>query len=49
MRWFFHRETPPVAAQFDDLLDEVIDDFEKSVKRHRQKLFELREALRERQ
>lgn len=45
MRWLVKHEDPPAAQQFNDLLNEVIEDFEHAVERHRQKLAELREAI----
>lgn len=47
MRWlmFTRRQESTPAKEFDELLDDVIDDFEQSVQRHRQRLEALREAL----
>lgn len=46
---FTRRQESPVAAQFDALLDEVIEEFEESVERHRQRLAELRDAIGDRE
>lgn len=42
-----HEDTP-AAERFNLLLDEVIEDFEQAVERHRQRLAELREAISDR-
>lgn len=45
---FARRHESAAAKEFDALLDEVIEDFEQSVERHRIRLDELREAIRDR-
>lgn len=48
MKWLlFSRKTESLAAdEFDRLLEEVIEDFELSAQRHRERLLALREAMR---
>lgn len=49
MKWvlFGRKHETPVAQEFDELLDDVIEDFESAVETHVQRLNDLREALRD--
>lgn len=44
---FRERHESKVAEEFDTLLDDVIEDFEEAVTLHRERLEQLREALRD--
>lgn len=49
MRWPWERgPEPPTVDQFEQLLDEVIDDFRRDAAHHERKLLELKEAIRDR-
>lgn len=42
---FSRKQESPAAEEFEALLDEVIEEFEVSVERHRERLQRLKEAL----
>jgi hypothetical protein len=46
MKWPWTVPDPPAVDQFEQALDEVIEDFRSMVAAHQRKLSQLKEALR---